>query len=355
MIHVFAVEPELVAIWGSKQNRPFFLKYDHKSDTIISEFGIGTPRIIIGYPGQSNWIRRVSAAIETDNDIERSRIIEFARIISNKMLKLVPNKPLSDTKTWLSSAEEENLAPIIARHNPNSNPNVIVGYIDELAVESRYILENNTAVGNSTAQSMANSVSTLLSNAANMFFIDPHFDPLKPSYLNSFKSFFTAILFERRTPIEQIVVITSVEKLYPDFKRDCLERLPLIIPTGMSVSFIRLEDSKCRLRNKMCYKDPNIDCRFGFKDCRVPPKKAHRWTEEHHDRFIHTDIGTVMFSRGLDEKINNSTRLVILNNKEHTKIWSEYIDLAVFTTPQYIDNGLLLDEPIITVAGKLLV
>ena len=72
MVFEFAVEPELVATCGERDNYRYFYE----------KFGIGQPRIMSEYPKLQNWRRQVLRAASGKKDEELQRITAMIAILS---------------------------------------------------------------------------------------------------------------------------------------------------------------------------------------------------------------------------------------------------------------------------------
>src|SRR4051812_9421611 len=116
MISEYAVAPEAVAAWGGRDDFRYFYE----------AFGVGTGRAVCRFPGK--WARRVLAALETDNDIERKRVEELIVRLAERMTTR-SDAPYDGTQTWLSNACREHarspFRAVIALENPGGESFVL--------------------------------------------------------------------------------------------------------------------------------------------------------------------------------------------------------------------------------------
>jgi hypothetical protein len=298
MIHAFALEPELVATWGNKSDYRYF----------FDKFGLGTPRVALGYPRVHKWKRRVLRAAESVGDMELQRVTALVSILAERMAKFAPAQLLDGNITWLEYAEQERISLIIARTNPRNNPNVIIGSTLGDVAESRWDLPQGKPVARK-AQVMAGVVSSLLSNCSEVVFVDPHLGFENPRHQRPFRAFFKAIVDGRNHPITRVAVMTSSAIVrFSFFKSECEEKLPGMIPSGLAVSLLRLNDAEC-------------------------PEKLH-------NRYILTDIGGVQFATGLDDgKDGETDDVTILSRDQYELRWAQYAS----------ENPIfkIMDEPVV--------
>jgi len=75
MIFEYALEPEMVAAWGSAHNSRFFSR----------EFGLGQGRLVSRYP--KNWARKVWDSYQGANQMDRKRLEELLIRLQATMVK----------------------------------------------------------------------------------------------------------------------------------------------------------------------------------------------------------------------------------------------------------------------------
>lgn len=121
MIHAFALDPELVATWGRREEFRF----------IHDKFGLGTPRVLLELPAFSKWKRAVyNAAIALDvSQEDMKRIEELFRLFGEHKHRRA-DAVYDGLLTWLENAESEwarrPFAGIVASQNPRNHEGVLV-------------------------------------------------------------------------------------------------------------------------------------------------------------------------------------------------------------------------------------
>jgi hypothetical protein len=75
MIYEYALEPEMVATWGTVNNYRFFLR----------EFGLGTGRLVSHYPRA--WMKKVWISFDGRNEMDKKRLEELLSRLKETMVK----------------------------------------------------------------------------------------------------------------------------------------------------------------------------------------------------------------------------------------------------------------------------
>jgi len=139
---------------------------------------------------------------------------------------------------------------------------------------------------------MAICVAPLLRHSNEILFVDPHFDPYAPRFVNTLRAFLEHAVRDRHRQLKKL----EYHLLYqPDpkkvplskeaFATGCHENLAEIIPVGFNLT----------LKRWSCVPDG----------------------EDFHDRFIITDLGGVQFGKGLDAgkpKHRNTVFITLLDS-----------------------------------------
>src|SRR5262249_55329996 len=94
MIHEYALEPELVATWGNRQDYRYF----------IEKFGLGQPRIASRYP--KKWKRLVFEAFHGTDDVEKKRVEELVQRLAERMVHR-REALWNPGRTWSENARAE--------------------------------------------------------------------------------------------------------------------------------------------------------------------------------------------------------------------------------------------------------
>ncbi|QRK07783.1 hypothetical protein JQX13_48715 [Archangium violaceum] len=121
MIHAFALDPDVVATWGRREEFRF----------IHDKFGLGTPRVLLELPAFSKWKRAVyNAAMALDlSQEDMKRIEELFRLFGENKHRRA-DMVYDGLLTWLENAEREwarrPFASIVASQNPRNHEGVLV-------------------------------------------------------------------------------------------------------------------------------------------------------------------------------------------------------------------------------------
>ena len=284
MIHEFALEPELVATWGDRNNFRYF----------ITKFGLSEGRLISRYP--KKWKKMVWDAFHVADDMERKRMEELIIRIAEKMI-VRSNYLWDQTKSWFDNADEEHqrhsFRAILARQNPHHRDYVLVG--EELGQVEQDLWNVKAGISvKRIASEMSSAVSDMLSNCSMAIFIDPHFGPENLRHRRPLEEFLAAILNKRGGQLpSRIEVHASNDRDAVFFENTCKGKLPELIPLGLKVKFIQWK--------------------------RKPDG------EKLHNRYILTDVGGVAFQVGLDEGDEQETDdISLLNRTQYELRWSQY-------------------------------
>jgi hypothetical protein len=270
MIHEYALEPDLVATWVDRRDGRYF----------IERFGLGQPRIVSRYPRR--WKKLVWEAFASDNDVERTRMTELLKRLSETMVNR--RDVLWDSSaTWLDNVQNEHsrvpFHAILARSNPRAHSQVLIA--DDL--------DDTTPLwalprGRTTPRT-----------ATEMVFVDRHFGPENPRHRRPLEQFLRAVVDARpgEAP-RRIEVQTSADGATPAFFSDqCRQRLPQCIPIGLHVELVRLS-----------------------------PRASGECL---HNRYILTDLGGVMFGVGLDAGEPGETDdIQLLDRAQYEDRWRQY-------------------------------
>jgi hypothetical protein len=307
MIFEYAIEPELVATWGTIDKSRYFR--DH--------LGLGKNRIVSEFPKLKNWRRRVlTAAAHLKNTSDHDRILELIDIVTEKMISR-EDYSFDGTIPWLENAEEEyenkKFEAILSRENPRRRIFVLTD--GDLTISDKW----NKLRGDSIprrASEMAAFISSMLANCREAIFVDPHFDPREERYRRPLKEFLK-ILVEKRIihcfPRVEVHASDSDDKpAFSLFRDRCLKNLPPIIPSDLTLVIKRW--------------------------------RQRSGGERLHNRYIITDIGGVAFNCGLDEGEDGETDdVTLLEKKQYLLRWQQYAS----DTPAFELTG----EPI-AIAGR---
>jgi hypothetical protein len=291
MLHEFAVEPDVLSNWGS-------FRY------FADQFGVQHGRMISRFP--KKWKRMVYNACSRCGEIERKRIEEGLENISSKLLRT--NRYYDADIPWLSNAEAQNLVKpfhaIIAVSNPREVPEVLIAE-NITGATVLWNVKRETCVFRNAIE-MAQCVKPLFQACSEVLFIDPHFNPSKPEYLNTFQQFFLAMDGNARIRRIEYHLKESDERPSREyFEEKCQRNLPDLFPRGVEVIFIRWREME--------------------------------GGETLHPRYILTDIGGVRIEHGLDEgEEGETTDISLLDLSLYSQRWR---DFQQETSPyEYVDE-----------------
>lgn len=283
MIHAYAVEPQLAATWGRREE----FRYIH------DKFGLGTPRVLLELPAFSKWKK---AVFEAAGDIRLSetdmtRIAELFRILGEQRSRR-PDAVFDGQIPWLANAEREHIrrsfAGIIAGVNPKNNPAVLTGaQLD--AGEPRWHREAGGVIAR-TPEAMAGALFALLSNASQVHLVDPHFGPENARYRKVLEAILAAMLTSGRAAA--VRVHCSDKSALAFFEAEAA-KMAARLPHGATIDFVRWGQ------------------RAG--------------SEKLHNRYVLTDIGGVALGTGLDEgQAGETDDVLLLTPAQFTRRWAQY-------------------------------
>jgi hypothetical protein len=298
MIYEYALEPELVATWGNRHDYRYF----------VERFGIGQPRIVSRYP--KRWTRLVWQAFHSDDDLERTRMVELLQRLSERMVHR-RGYLWDQERTWFENARTEHeRAPfhaIVARENPGGHPRALVG-ADLNAITPLWAMPRGVAIAR-RATDMAAAVAAMLRIAEIVVFVDPYFGPDSLRHRRALEAFLRAMTDGRAVdgPV-RLEVHTSADEDRTGtrvfFEAECQRRLPGCLPAGVRLTVVRLAER---------------------------PRGAQL-----HNRYILTDVGGVLFGVGLDDGDDGETDdLHLLDRAQYEERWRQYVgDELAFDRPE---------------------
>lgn len=256
MIHEFAVEPELAATWGRNA------EYRH----FVAAFGLGTARVVSGYP--RDWTNLVLKSALPATEMEGKRLEVLLTQVSRVLVRR--SGPYDARQTWMRNALAEHartsFSGILARSDSEDVAVITEAIMDHSPVWNRPL---GLACSRSSA-SVAAVMAPLLRCCQRVAFVDPHFGPENAKHRRPLQALLRALVTGRPgNPPEEVAVITSVKSTHEFFVAHCGTELPRLTPRGLKLVLRRL--------------------------------KSRTGGEKLHNRYILTDLGGVSFGIGLDE------------------------------------------------------
>lgn len=298
MIYEYALEPELVATWGNRQDYRYF----------VEKFGLGQPRLVSRYPRR--WARLVWQAFQSNDDLDRTRMVELLRRLGERTVHR-RDYVWDPAGTWSENARAEHARlpffAILARENPGNDAHILVASALSDATPFWAVPRGVTIARR--AADMAAAVAAMLRIAGVVVFVDPYFDPGGLRYLRTLEAFLRAIVEGRAVDGPgRVEVHTLADEdrtgTREFFAAECQRRLPGSMPRGVRLRIIRLEE---RPRG-----------------------------EDLHNRYILTDLGGVQFGAGLDAGDDGAADdLHLLDRTQYEQRWHQYAsDAPAFDQPE---------------------
>jgi len=299
MLDEYALDPAVLNNWQSF--RYFF-----------ENFGVSHGRMISRYP--KKWKRMVFEACSGCRDIELERIVERLKDIDDRLFRTATN--FDTALPWFTNAENNRDAfrAVISTVNPKHHENVLLS--DELSESDTLWNVAREKQVKRTAADLASCAGSLLENAKEILFIDPHFDPTKSRYRNTLKAFLEKVPEPKLKRIEYHLS----HRLPANFFRDELyEKIPRILNRDTTITFFRWEEAASG--------------------------------DSLHPRYILTDRGGIRIEHGLDEEPGGPTADVSLLDTALFKTrWDDYQKnpAAYFDSTKSKPTFALIDEYVVT-------
>lgn len=286
MIHVFALEPELVATWGRREEFRF----------IHDKFGLGTPRVLLELPAFSKWKRAVynAASKLALSQEDMKRIEDLFRIFGEHKHRR-ENAVYDGLLSWLENAEHEYarraFAGILATRNPRSNDAVLVSE-QLIATNARWACERGASPSR-TPEALALALSAMLTNCRQLHLVDPHFGPENARHRKVLEALM-AVVADNGLALEVVRVHCSEKSQLAFFEQEA-GKMAARLPSGISIEFVRWR------------------------------QKAGG--DRLHNRYVLTDVGGVSLGVGLDAGDAAETDdLLLLPRSQYRLRWSQYVE-----------------------------
>jgi hypothetical protein len=303
VIHAFALEPQLVATWGRREEFRF----------IHDKFGLGTPRVLLELPAFSKWKRKVyEAATELAlSQEDTKRVEELFRLFSEHRHRRT-DAAYDGLLSWLENAEREHarkqFTGILAARNPRNHAAVLLA--DQLGLGTpRWACKGDDSPLR-TPEALAHALSAMLTSCQRIHLVDPHFGPENARHRRVLEALLKVVGEGR------LRVHCSGNKSTLAFFEQEAAKMASRFPLGVSVEFVRWR------------------------------KKPEG--QRFHNRYVLTDIGGVMFGDGLDDDDGagggQTDDLHLLSREQYRLRWTQYVD----------ENGAFdcVDRPVTIVGSK---
>lgn len=286
MIHAFALEPQLVATWGRREEFRF----------IHDKFGLGTPRVLLELPMFSKWKKAVySAATALDlSQEDMKRIEELFRLFSEHKHRRA-NTVYDGLRSWLENAEAEYVrrpfAGIIATQNPRNREAVLVAEQLE-AGSARWTLAGGDCPAR-TPEALALALSALVTNCRQLHLVDPHFGPENARHRKVLEALMD-IVGMGGVALDIIRIHCSAKSQLAFFEAEAAE-MAARLPNGLSLEFVRWQQKS--------------------------------GGDRLHNRYVLTDVGGVALGIGLDAGDTGETDdVLLLPRAQYWLRWSQYAE-----------------------------
>ncbi|MCP3065411.1 hypothetical protein LXT21_42265 [Myxococcus sp. K38C18041901] len=287
MIHEFAVEPELLRRWTSRQALAFF----------VQTVGLGTPRVLAALPSAVEWRR---AALKDLDSLSQNDQLRLTTLVEHLSRLTSLRTPINvDPLKWPSSALAEHarrsLQPIICVEAGGAACTEDVIW-DDLppwkASMSRVVSRDPDA--------LVNMLGPLLRAAKEFVLVDPHFEPRRSGagdwFTATLERIVSAVVAQRADAEKpgRIEVLTGREV----DGQALHQSLDSVLPSGTRVKVVRYWSAA-----------------GGDKD---------------HNRYILTELGGVGVITGLDvggasEKLKHTDDLHVLSREMYEKRYAQYV------------------------------
>jgi hypothetical protein len=287
MFQEYALEPELVATWGKRENYRVFAR----------EFGIGNARLVAQYP--KRWAKRVWDSAHGCEGKDRTRLEILLRQIDGISVRRQGSVfDDSNGSSWMQNAAIENARlafhAILATANPAGNAQVLVG--DNVDEQTPLWSCPRGIIVPRQATQMAAAIGVLLRYAQEIVLVDPYMSPSAARRkIDALRAFLTAIAAGRgdRPPRRiEVQMLESVGGAAEDFPTNCQSRAR-DIPHELVVRFVRWRERDGGLR--------------------------------FHNRYILTELGGVQFAHGLDEgQPGEEDDITLLDKGQFDRRWDQY-------------------------------
>jgi hypothetical protein len=284
VIHAFAVEPQLAATWGRREEYRY----------IYDKFGLGKPRVLLELPAFNKWKKRVyeaaTALALSQEDMKRIELL-FQLFGEHKHRRA--DAVYDGLLTWLENAEREYarrpFAGILATQNPRRHLAVLVA--EQLGAGCARWACDVGATPSRTPEALAQALAGMLTNCRQLHLIDPHFGPENSRHRKVLEALMNVIA-ANGISLDLIRVHCS-EKYQLDLFEAEASKMALRLPSGISIEFVRWRQKS--------------------------------GGERLHNRYVLTDVGGVSLGVGLDAGDAGQTEDISLrDSKQYVLRWEQY-------------------------------
>ena len=297
MIQEYALDPSVLVAQYSRQ-------YGFLRDSFND-----TGRILSQYPRK--WQQKVMKELGAASEEDRMKLVE---LLSKWLLphSVIREDSIFNGGDWLIEAENEDgrlpFYGILSNDNPRGHSRVIP-FEDIVSGDHDLWLCAHTRRVMRTAEEIVAAVAPMLTRAKRIVLIDPYF-LVEPRFYNVLAKIIEILTLQNCIHhIREVQVCTALkgrrgrapeplerESLASNFKKECMERMPRIVPLSFKINFTVYFE-----------KEHGIDA---------------------HDRHILTNIAGVDFGQGLDqrqtEQDENQVRIHLLDSNECCRLEEDF-------------------------------
>ncbi|MCX4246617.1 hypothetical protein [Paraliomyxa miuraensis] len=289
MIHLYAVDPRLVAGWAQGG--------EHR--LIHGSFGLGTPRALLEIRAFPKWKREVHRDMQARGltELQQKRADELIALFAEQRYFRPDALTYDGTRPWLENAVQEHMRQpyrgILATANPRRHPAVLDSReIDPF--DPRWRCESRISIPR-TAEAIADALGSMVSSCPSLHLVDPHFGPENRRHRDVLVA-----LCQRLHHGAVVYVHCGVAKENPvtpslSFFEEHASKMARLLPSTVTVRFVRL--------------------------------KAKPGGDRLHNRYAMTPLGGIMLGIGLDTgKEGETDDLVALSRDQYLRRWKQYAD-----------------------------
>lgn len=284
MFNKYAIEPELVVAWCGNP----FLHTMYKD-----AFGVAAGRLVGLVP--KTWARRVHESCPADPALRKSRVTEF--LAGLKEAFFGGGAPYDENKPWVDNAVAAHSAvdfKAILASAPNPAHGIVLDAFNAPVPAQSWDVPATIPVAQQ-GSAVSAAIQPLLSRATELILVDPYFQPGRAS----FRDFLSAVLRSATdgraaTGLQRVEYLCSPKiEWIGTFDADCLSLLPQVIPSGVTLAVIKID------------------------------QKTNG--ERIHDRFVLTNKCGWLVPGGLDNgPPGETTDLVTLSAASYIRRWADY-------------------------------
>lgn len=286
MIHEFAIDPSSVASWLDAADFRYFVK----------ELGVGSPRVASRFP--KNWARKVYESVNAKSvgDIKMRRLEELITRLKKPCVIRGGGNWLAEND-WIDNAvTDHGRCPFRAIVSDKGPSNVAAIHSPSTIASAGQWNCDRDVVVNRKANDLAECLAPLLRNAGKIVIVDPWFSASSHKHTRSLRAIAARAASPRPgAPLECILIRTKATTGGPveNFKADCQDKLPRLLPEGLKLRVTRLKE-----------RDDG---------------------ETLHNRYVLTEIGGVRMGYGIDEGSKGATDDLSVMSEESWRLrWHQY-------------------------------